>query len=200
MGEWSIGLKAALGIGDRRQRLVFDLDQLGGIASERGALGDDRGDGNARRVDDGARQVRAPDVLQPGQHRHEGQGTQRSEVAGRDDPEHARGAASRVGPERDHPGVGVRAPEKCQVREPGHLDVVDVLPATRDELRIFRAPERSTDIRLAVAFAHGPQPAIVWLSSPTPTIQSFTVSPAFRNVRRGIPTPAGVPVRMRSPG
>jgi hypothetical protein len=57
--------------------------------------------------------------------------------------------------------VGVRAAEKRQVRQPRHLDVVDVLPATRDELRVFRAPERPADVRLAVALARRHQLVIV---------------------------------------
>src|SRR2546422_11700507 len=85
-----------------------------------------------------------------------------------------------------------------EVREPGQLDVLDVLAATRDEPRIFCPLQRPPDVRLRIA--HRPHPAMVWLSSPMPSIHSFTVSPALRNIRRGIPTPAGVPVRMRSPG
>ena len=41
---------------------------------------------------------------------------------------------------------------------------------------------------------------MVLLSSPMPSIHSFTVSPGFKKRPRPAPTPAGVPVRTRSPG
>src|SRR5438445_6658359 len=42
--------------------------------------------------------------------------------------------------------------------------------------------------------------AILLVSVPIFSIQSLTTSPALRNSPRAAPTPAGVPVRMRSPG
>src|SRR5215467_16133011 len=42
--------------------------------------------------------------------------------------------------------------------------------------------------------------AILLLISPIPSTQIFTTSPALRYSPRPAPTPAGVPVRMRSPG
>src|SRR5262249_27458234 len=42
--------------------------------------------------------------------------------------------------------------------------------------------------------------AILLLISPMPSIQIFTTSPALRYSPRPAPTPAGVPVRIRSPG
>src|SRR2546422_4962863 len=50
-----------------------------------------------------------------------------------------------------------------EVREPGQLDVLDVLAATRDEPRIFCPLQRPPDVRLRIA--HRPHPAMVWLSS-----------------------------------
>jgi len=41
---------------------------------------------------------------------------------------------------------------------------------------------------------------IVFVSVPISSIQTRTTSPALRNSRLAMPTPAGVPVRMRSPG
>src|SRR6185369_16339944 len=53
------------------------------------------------------------------------------------------------------------------------------------------------------ALAEGPGPgaqAILLVSVPIFSIQILTTSPALRNSPRAEPTPAGVPVRTRSPG
>ena len=42
--------------------------------------------------------------------------------------------------------------------------------------------------------------AQVLVRVPIPSIETFTTSPALRNSLRASPTPAGVPVRIRSPG
>ena len=63
-------------------------------------------------------QVRTLDLLESRQHRHEGQGSQRTEIPGRHDPNHAGGSASRVDPECGHAGVGMRTPKKREVRKP----------------------------------------------------------------------------------
>src|SRR5579883_1789146 len=48
--------------------------------------------------------------------------------------------------------------------------------------------------------AHRSPHPMVYVSVPTPSTQIFTTSPALRNSLRARPTPAGVPVRTRSPG
>src|SRR5437879_12767961 len=77
VGEGSAGLETALRVGDRREWLVLDLDQLGRVASQVRALGDDRRDGHAGRIHYGAGEVRTQRLLQPGDRRHEREPPQR---------------------------------------------------------------------------------------------------------------------------
>ena len=112
VGEGGPRLETALRAGDGRKRLVLDLDQVGGIAGQRRALGNDRRDRHAGRVDDAVGQIRTPGLLQPRERRHEGKRPQRAEIRGRHDAEHARRPPRRVGPERGHARVSMRAPQE----------------------------------------------------------------------------------------
>src|SRR5262249_28530665 len=62
------------------------------------------------------------------------------------------------------------------------------------------SPAGGEDAATATRFSGNKAYAILLLISPIPSIQIFTTSPALRYSPRPAPTPAGVPVRIRSPG
>src|SRR3954451_18150016 len=70
--------------------------------------------------------------------------------------------------------------------------------ACLDGLCLALSHLRTSDGR--ACFPRAAHQAQVLTSVPTPSTHTFTTSPGCRNSLRAKPTPAGVPVRIRSPG
>ncbi len=151
--------------GDRRQHLVVDFDQLGGIAGPIATVGQDDSDDLSDVVNlfDSGRVVRWIDHV-----RGHGPSTRK----GRSPQAHALqfgaavdsmdtfGRGCGAGVDGLDPGMCVRATNHAHPQLAWHLDVVDVLAFAREELRIFLAQHRrADDIAAGLGGGHFAPPA-----------------------------------------
>ena len=101
-------------------------------------------------VDDSVREILIRKCLQPGQNDHVRRRSKGTEVLRGDDSDHSGRFLSRLDPNRSDARVSMRASKERQVRQPGKLEVLDVLPRAGDELGIFQPFERLADVSLRV--------------------------------------------------
>ena len=147
------GLDRVLDRNDRRQRLVIDLDQLGGIARLRQRFGDDEGDAVADRAhlaagQDRARRavaLRSAHILR--HHRHQAAELVGGDVGAGQHGEHARRRLRLGGVGARDPGMRVRRHHHNAVGLEGQVDIVDIAAAPGDEARILQPAYRLTNAK-----------------------------------------------------
>ncbi len=141
-----------LGAGHRRQHLVVDLDQLGGVLGRVQRLGDDEGDGIADiahalarqqrlQADEGGRAA-APLARHHGRERAEPAPAQ---ILAGQDADHAR---RRSRPAHVDPGDARRRVRRAQhqaARLVRRLEVIDIAPGALEQPKILLARHRLTD-------------------------------------------------------
>ena len=145
------GLDRVLDIDHRRQRLVVDLDQFGGVLRLRQRFGDDEGDAfadGAHFVDGEDRQRRA-ETFRPA-HVFGHRWRQRPELVGRDvgagqHREHAVGGLGFGGVDALMRGMRVRRHDHDAVALPRQVEIVDVTAAAGDEARVLDPRHGLTD-------------------------------------------------------
>ena len=126
-----VGLQRILDLADRRQRIVFDLDQLGGVLGLAAALGHDRHHALAQEAHDlmGQRAARRHvGLLAVGIGEHRGQGEVTAaflfHVGPGEDVDHAGRLAGGLGVDLHDPGMGVRRAHQHHVALPGARQIV----------------------------------------------------------------------------
>ncbi len=146
------GLDRVAGRDDGRQRLVIDLDQLGGIDRLVIGLGHDEGDivaDHAHPVLDQGRIARpiagrVAAALEPARHRQVAEA--RGLVVGAGDHrEHAGRGFGLGGVDLADAGMGVRRAQHIAMRRAGKHHVGDIAAAALDQSRIFEARDRLAD-------------------------------------------------------
>ena len=163
------GLDRILDGDDRRQRLVLDLEQLGGVARLRLRLGDDERHAVADRAHLADREDRTQRAiaLRPA-HVLRHVGHEAAELVGLhvgacEHGEHALGRLGLGGIDALDAGMRVRRHDLDAVAQVRQLDVVDIAPAAGDETLILDPGDRLTNAELVHASS----------------------SPAYRACRRG---------------
>ena len=139
-------------IGDRRQAVIRDIDQLGGVARLFEGLGDDIGDRVADIAHDPARQDR------PGRREHLAAVPPRHldlgrdlgdpvgvEILDREDAENARRPFRRRGVDRPDAGMGVRRTQHMAIGLAGQVDVVGEAAGAGQEALVLAPLDRLAD-------------------------------------------------------
>ena len=148
MNHRRLGIERGLRIGDGEQRLIIDLDQLGGVLGLGARARDGSADGfalPAGTVDGDGRLRRRFEALQvrkhadPGRH-HFGQ------FGAGDHGDDAGCLLRRVGLDRGDFGVSMRRAHKGDVRHARQRNVADILPAALGEAMQIRPRHRAADI------------------------------------------------------
>ena len=146
--ERRIGVERLGDVGDRRERLVLDLDELGRVLRDRPRLGHDHGDAVADVpcLVEGEREVRRhPDLFgyRPGAGQRAGPvGGELGTAEGGDD---TLNLAGRGEVDLADPRVRVRAAHDREPDLAGQVDVVDELAVAGDELPVLLARDRGAD-------------------------------------------------------
>ena len=146
----------------RRQRLVVDLDQLGGVAGLRQRLGDDEGDAVADVADavgdeqrlEGAVALRRAEILR---HQRRGDGAELvgDDVGAGQHQQHAGRGLGLGDVELLDPGVGVRRQHVDAVGHAGQHDVVDVAALPGQEALVLDPAHRLSDPELGHVLTPG---------------------------------------------
>ncbi len=158
-----------LGVGDRevpvedgRERVVVDLDELGGVLGEVAALGDDQHDRVAHEADVGIgeREHRGHEVVGTLEHRRQHRtGDLGVELGAGVDGHHTLGLAGGGDVEAGDAGPGEVAAQEVGVEHVGEHDVVGVATSAGEEARVFlaedRLPHESTCGRSGGDVSHG---------------------------------------------
>jgi hypothetical protein len=123
------------GIVDRRQRLVLDLDQLGGVGRDIAVLGDDEGDllVLVQHLAGGEHHL---DVAREGRHPVE---LDRLQILGRQHGDHAGHGLGLAGVDALDAGMAVGAAGEVAEQHAGQLEVVDIAAPALDEADVFLA-------------------------------------------------------------
>ena len=139
MNGGSAGRERLLGVGDGAQRLVFDLDGIGGVAREIAVGGHYDGDRVAAEIDAILRQQVMVRHAQSGQGGAAGHGTQILDIgAGEDRGDTGHGGRG-FGIDALDLGRAVRAAHDARVVHAGHLEIVNVSGGAGDEARVLLA-------------------------------------------------------------
>jgi hypothetical protein len=153
--EWRVGPVRGRQIDDRRQRLVVDPDQLGGVARLVEALGDDESHRVTDIADHAARQHRAGrrEHLLAASPRHLSLGRDLGhaigvEVLDRENAENPRRGSRRLGVDRGDPGMRMRRAQDIAVGLSLEVDVVGEPAFAGDEVQILSAPHRLANAEL----------------------------------------------------
>ena len=132
-------------VDDDVERVVVDLDELGGVARELARLGDDRDDGLADVAHLADRERVVPDLAaRVGGDLEERVGEDRDLVAGQR-PVHARLLERRADVDRDDARMRVRRAHEVDVAHPVPLDVVEEDALTLDEAAVLLARDALPD-------------------------------------------------------
>ena len=142
-------------VGDRRQRIVIDIDQFGGVARLLQAVGDDIGDGVADKTHGAARQDR------PGRREHLAAVPARDLGLGRDlldavgveirdrvDGENTGRCLRRRGVERADAGMRVRRAQQIAPGLAGEVDIVGKMPGAGQKALVLAPLDRLADAEL----------------------------------------------------
>ncbi len=130
-----------------RQHVVFDVDQLQGVAGGVAVLGDDERDLLALEAD----LVGDEHGLHVGGQRGRPGEVERHQVLAGDDGQHLRVGQRLGGVDRDQPGMGHGGAQDGTVQHAGQHDVVDVVALAADEPRVLLAldaavPDRAVGV------------------------------------------------------
>ncbi len=142
------GLRA-LGVQDRSERLVLDVDEVGRIARSREALGHDGDDRLTDEAHGAVGQEWKRRDLHVGEERIRRGLAEMLDVACRHDGHDPGGAPGRARIEPHDPRVAVRAAHEVHVQHAGHGDVVDVAATAGHERAVFHALARGADVAAA---------------------------------------------------
>ena len=142
-------------VGDRRQALVIDIDQFGGVARLVQALGDDIGDGVADKTHGAARQDRPGrrEHLAAVPARHLGLGRDLLDAVGveirdRVDGENTGRCLRRRGVERADAGMRVRRAQHIAPGLAGEVDIVGEMPGSGQKALVLAPLDRLADAEL----------------------------------------------------
>ncbi len=146
------GQDRVLGGGDGGQRLVFDLDRLGGVLGLLQRFGDHEGDGIAEIAHPFAREKRlrrseGRAAVAPLARRHRALGAELAQrlVRAGQHQEHAGHRLGGVGRDGDDAGMTMGRAQHIAARLSAHLHVVDIPPGATDEIGVFLPRDRLAD-------------------------------------------------------
>ena len=150
--ERRAGCERLLEVGNGRQRLVVDLDELGSVLREGAALGDDDGDGVTlvpRLVDCDGPVRRCLDVLRDRPCARQSARPVLREVCAREGGDHAFGGTGGIQAHALDAGTRVRVADHGQVDHSRQREVVDERSASTQERRVLLALDGGADDALA---------------------------------------------------
>ena len=141
-----------LGVDDRRQRLVLDVDELERVARRVAVVGDDEGDLLVLEAD----LVGGQHVLHVGRQRRDPGQVEALEVLAGEHGVDLRVLQGGRRVDRDDPRVGERAAQHGAVQHARQLDVVDEVAVAADQPRVLLALEPAVADRALLDGGHQP--------------------------------------------